>query len=95
MVKTRAGTDLQSNKRTAANKKGKAVQATITKSFRYPRCSRHPRGGVKCVACMRAGHTKASWKRYITKAQKPPRAGTRAKAVPVIDTRRRRAPPKR
>uniref|UniRef100_A0A7S4RVB2 Uncharacterized protein n=1 Tax=Ditylum brightwellii TaxID=49249 RepID=A0A7S4RVB2_9STRA len=35
--------------------------------WRYPKCDRHPKGGVKCATCMRAGHTEASWEKATTK----------------------------
>jgi hypothetical protein len=28
-----------------------------TDEYRYPSCSRHPKGGVKCATCFRAGKT--------------------------------------
>ena len=35
-----------------------------TQEYRYPRCTRHPNGGVKCGTCFRAGKTEKELKSY-------------------------------
>ena len=35
-----------------------------THVYRYPKCKRHPKGGVKCATCFRAGKTEDELKAY-------------------------------
>ena len=78
MVKLRSGKTYKSN--IVCKKKKKA---TGSKTFRYPKCEKHPRGGVMCAACVRAGHTKQSYQAYYDKYSKSrpmPRKSTGGKA---------------
>ena len=55
-----------------------------THVYRYPKCDRHPKGGVKCATCFRAGKTEDELKAYEEYCRKHrlafPRRSTGGKA---------------
>ena len=55
MVKTRSG---------KVTGKVTTKRSTI---WRYPKCKKHPKGGVMCATCSRAGQTKAGYEAYFNK----------------------------
>ena len=60
MVKTRSGLTTQpSKKESGLSTKQKK------ETWRYPRCKRHPRGGVMCASCARAGFTKEGYEQHF------------------------------
>ena len=85
MVKTRSGKTYKMNV-ISKKKKNTTVSnssSSSNKPYRYPNCERHPKGGVMCAACVRAGHTKESYQAYYDKYSKSrpmPRKSTGGKA---------------
>jgi hypothetical protein len=82
MVVTRGGTDTAKAVARRAPSKAKKHK---TAAYRFPKCARHPRGGVMCAACAMAGFTREEYEAY---ARSNPR---RALPRPL---ERKRAPPK-
>ena len=76
MVKTRSG-----------KVTGKVVTTKKSTIWRYPKCKKHPKGGVMCATCSRAGQTKAGYEAYFNK--------NKFRHAMVRPTRRHGAPPPR
>ncbi|GMH95385.1 hypothetical protein TrVE_jg2483 [Triparma verrucosa] len=80
--------------KTQSKSKGSAkgnAKASEWSERKYKKCSRHPKGGVMCAACMMAGHTPTSWREY-QESQRNKKG--RCHAMPSMPMRRM-APPKR
>jgi len=53
--------------------------AATTAETTFKKCARHPKGGVMCATCMKAGHTKASWATF-EESQREKAAAPRVRA---------------
>ena len=57
----------KTEKTTSSSSSANSSSSSSSSVYRYPKCERHPRGGVMCATCVMAGHTEESYKAYYEK----------------------------